>query len=114
MKRLVVLVLFSPLLVVAQKPLTVSGKIQGLKDQSAVSLTDVYNLTDTVAKGTVKNGEFVLKGTLKTPKMVSLNMDNKLRAVFFLENSTVKVNGDVKDLKNVKVTGSPTQASFED
>jgi len=113
MKRLFILVFFSPIVVTAQKTLSISGTIKGLKDQSAVSLTDVYNLGDTIAKGVVKNEAFVLKGQLKSPMMLSLNMANNKRAVFFLENSAIKITGNVNDLTKLKVTGSPTQASFD-
>jgi peroxiredoxin len=113
MKRFLVVTFFSPILLTAQKTLTISGKIAGLKELSPVSLIDVYNTGDTIAKGAVKKGEFVLKGTIKTPMMLALNVDKNKRAVFFLENSKVTITGDVNDLPNLKVQGSATEASFE-
>jgi len=113
MKRFLALILFSPILVTAQKSLTVSGKITGLKELSRISLIDAYNTTDTIAKGVVKNGAFALKGKLKRPMMVSLNMDNNKKAVFFFENASVTISGNVNELAALKVKGSPVHASFE-
>jgi len=113
MKRFLTLVLLSPLVVTAQKSLTVTGKIIGLKEKSRVSLVDAYNTTDTIAKGIVTNGAFVLKGKLQRPMMVSMNMDNNKKAAFFFENASVTVKGNVNDLAKLSVKGSPVHASFE-
>jgi peroxiredoxin len=113
MKQLLVLIFFSPMLAIAQKSLSVSGKIEGLKEQSPISLTDINSNTDTIAKAIVKKDGFALKGTLKTPMMLTLNMENNKKAVLFLENSSVTITGNINDLPNLKITGSASQGAFD-
>jgi len=113
MKRFLALILLSPFFVTAQKSLTLTGKITGLKEKSKVSLVDAYTTTDTIGKAIVTNGAFVLKGKLKRPAMVALNMDNNKKAVFFFDNANVTVNGNVNELATLKVKGSAVHASFE-
>lgn len=113
MKRFLALILLSPLVVTAQKSLTLTGKITGLKEKSKVTLVDAYNTTDTIGKAIVTKGAFVLKGKLTRPAMVALNMDNNKKAIFFFENANVTLNGNVTDLSTLKVKGSAVHASFE-
>ncbi len=113
MKRFLVFIAFSPLLVAAQNTFSLSGKIIGLKEQSVVSLTDVNNASDTIAKAIVKKDGFVLKGKLKEPMLVMLNLDDNKKAALFLDNSKATISANVNDLKNLKVTGSPTYNTFD-
>lgn len=113
MKRIFAAVFFLPIIACTQKSLTLTGKITGLKDHSAVSLSDVYNATDTFAKGVVKNGSFVLKAKLKSPAMLALNMEGGKKTVLFLENTNVTVSGSASDLAKLTIKGSPVHASFE-
>lgn len=114
MKRIFTVLFFSPLMVLAQDKLTVSGKITGLKEGSKVVLVDINKATDTIGKGVVKEGAFSFKGTLKEPTLTSLNLDNGKRVSLFLDNSAVKINGDINDLKAITVKGSVTQDAFID
>ncbi|MEI9912822.1 MAG: hypothetical protein WDO71_26140 [Bacteroidota bacterium] len=59
MKSFFVLIFLSPLLVLAQNGLSVAGKITGLKERSLVSLTDINNPSDTIAKGLPVKTEFL-------------------------------------------------------
>ncbi|MEP7279194.1 MAG: TlpA disulfide reductase family protein [Bacteroidota bacterium] len=102
-----------PLAVSAQKQLLITGNITGLKDQSKVFLTDANLPTDTIARGTVKNGQFVLKGSLREALLVSLEFaDIKKRTILFLDNNKINIGGDINDLQKLVVTGSPSQADF--
>lgn len=114
MKTILTVLLLSPLFVVAQKGLTLSGKITGLKEGSLVTLTDINKPTDTLAKGKVqKDGAITIKGTFKEPALVVMNFEGK-QSNFFLDNSTAKISGNAADPKSLKITGSPSQAAFED
>jgi peroxiredoxin len=113
MKQLLLLISLGPVFAMAQKSLSVSGKIEGLTEKSRVSLTDINNNTDTIARAIVNKDGFVLKASLKTPMMLMLNMENNKKAVFFLENSVVSISGNINDLQNLKVTGSASQAAFK-
>jgi hypothetical protein len=50
---------------------------------------------------------------MKEPMLLSFNLDTK-RGNVFLDNSKVKISGDINDLRALKVTGSPTQAAFDE
>ncbi|MBL7739970.1 MAG: AhpC/TSA family protein [Chitinophagaceae bacterium] len=114
MKRILTVVFLSPLFVFAQNSLSLTGSITGLTEGTLVSITDINNPTDTIAKSKAqKEGAIVLKGTMKEPMLVSMNMSGK-RANLFLDNSKAKITGNISDLKTVKITGSPSQAAFDE
>jgi peroxiredoxin len=114
MKRLFTVLLVCPLFVAAQTKLTISGKIKGLKEGSFVTLTDLNNAKDTLGKAKVLKGAFLLKASLKEPMLVNLAFTKEKNLMTFLDNTMVKVTGDVADIKNLKVTGSPTHKDFAD
>lgn len=104
-----------PVLVTAQKQLTITGNVKGVKDQSLVFLNDANTPKDTIAKGFVKKGVFLLKGSLREPALVQLNFpDTKKKALFFLDNGKVDVRGNIENIQKLAVTGSPTHKDFEE
>lgn len=114
MKRILLLILLTPFFAEAQK-LFVTGTITGLKEGAPVSLTDINNPSDTIAKGKAQAGGVIaLKGTLKEPLLLTLNFPENKKANVFLENGKVKITGNVNELKGLKITGSPTQAAFDE
>lgn len=111
---LAVLIFLSPFFALAQKNLSLTGTITGLKEGVLVSLTDINNPTDTLAKAKAqKNGAVALKGSLKEPMLLTMAYDNK-KTSFFLDNSQAKISGQAADVKTLKITGSPTQAAFDE
>lgn len=114
MKLSVVLLACLPVLASAQTKLSVSGKIKGLKEGDLVTITDVNRPADTIAKAKVKNGIFVLNGELKEPMLLNLNMGNGKTLMTFLDNSSVKVTGDIASLPQLKVSGSKLHNDFID
>ena len=113
MKKLLTLVLLSPLLVVAQKKLSITGKVDGLKERSVVALVDINKPTDTIGKGIVKNGVFTIKASLKETTLATLNFDNGKRASLFLDNSAVRITGKASDPKTIIAKGSSSQDAFD-
>lgn len=92
---------------------SISGKIAGLPEQSAVSVTDVNNPTDTLAKGTVQNGAFVLKGSVTEPNLVQLNFDAvQKRTILFIGNEKLDVSGNAENIQELSVKGSGIHADF--
>jgi len=113
MKVIFFIVCCMPIVAAAQKQLLINGKITGLQESSKVFLTDANTPTDTIARGTVKNGAFTLKGSLREPLLLSLDFPSlKKRTVLFLDNSVVSINGSIDELQKLTVTGSATQADF--
>jgi peroxiredoxin len=117
MKFLLLLVLLSPGYIFAQKKpsggFTVSGSITGLKENSGISITDVNNPTDTLAKTTVRNGSFELKGAIAEPNLVQVNLDDaKKKSILFIGNEQVTLKGNVASLQDLEVKGSPVHNDF--
>jgi peroxiredoxin len=113
MKNFLTLFLLSPLLVIAQKKLSLTGKIDGLKEGSLVVLMNINKAGDTLGKGRVAKGIFLIKTVLKEPTLATLNFDNGQRASLFLDNSTVKVQGNASNPAAITATGSPAQDAFD-
>jgi peroxiredoxin len=113
MKRVFVLIFFAPLMATAQKKLTIAGAITGLKEASRISITDMNRASDTIGKGTVKNGVFTIKGVLKEPTLLSLNLDGTKKIPLFLESGLIKISGNIKEVQKLNVRGSNSQAVFE-
>jgi peroxiredoxin len=113
MKRILILVFLSPLLVTAQKKLSVTGKITGLKEGSIVTLIDVNKPGDTVGKAVVKSGSFIINALLKEPTLTSMNFANGKKTALYLDNSKVSITGNADDPKSIVAKGSATQDAFD-
>src|ERR1700753_395244 len=92
---------------------TLTGKVQGLPENSRVALTDGSNPTDTVAEARVKNGEFVLKGHVSEPNLYEVNFDAaKKKTPLFMGDDRMQLSGSVDDLAGLKTAGSPSNDDF--
>lgn len=116
MKKLFLAIGLVPAILSAQQPsqqFTINAKLSGLAENSTVSLSDVNQPTDTLSKATVKNGSFVLKGSVQEPNLYYLNMDGaKKRMALFMGNDKVSISGNSENLPEIKVTGSATHNDF--
>jgi peroxiredoxin len=112
MKFCALLLPFISIVATAQNKLTITGGVTGLKSGSLVTLIDLNKPTDTLAKSVVNNGAFVLRKELKEPMLVGivLGKDKIIRS--FLDNSAVKITGDIAKFSQLKVTGSSTHVDF--
>jgi thiol-disulfide isomerase/thioredoxin len=92
---------------------TLTGKVQGLPENSRVALTDGSNPTDTLAEARVKNGEFVLKGHVAEPNLYEINFDAaKKKTPLFMGDDKMQMTGNVDDLAGLKTTGSSSNDDF--
>ena len=116
MKRVLVVLIFMPLLAAAQQNgFMINGMLPGIKDKSNVFLTDANNPSDTLAKTIADAGKFILKGTLAEPGLYYLNFTNpQKKGLLFLDNSTVSVSGDVQNIQQLKIEGSASHKDFEE
>lgn len=114
MKKLILAFLLIPVgLLAQQKGFVISGTVSGLPDNSKVYLTDMNNATDTVARATVQKGNFVLKGTVAEPNLHQLNFDVAgKKAVLFMGNESFSVKGNIDNVQNLEVKGSPVNNDF--
>ena len=92
---------------------TITGSVTGATDNSKVFLTDASNPTDTLAASTVKGGQFSLSGQIAEPNLYELNFGAvKKKAPIFIGNDKVTVSGTAENLKELKVSGSPSNDDF--
>lgn len=115
MKILAGILAFLPLALHAQKGFEMKGSVTGLQDKSLVFLIDANNPKDTVCKTNSVKTNFTLKGDLKESTLYYLGFTpQQKKTVLFLDNSKTTATGDINDVKNLKVTGSPVQADFDE
>src|ERR1700742_3848030 len=82
---------------------TLTGKVQGLPENSMVALTDASNPTDTVAHARVKNGEFVLKGRVSEPNLYEVNFDAfKKKTPLFMGDDQMQMSGNIDNMAELK------------
>src|ERR1700743_2579804 len=92
---------------------TITGKVEGLPENSRVALTDGSNPTDTVAEARIKNGEFILKGHVSEPNLYEVNFDAaKKKTPLFMGDDKMQMSGDVNDLTGLKTSGFPSNDYF--
>src|SRR6266700_4168785 len=113
-KNFILLFLFLPLgLIAQQKGFTITGTVSGVPDNSTITLTDLNNATDTLAKTIIKNGTFVLKGNIKEPNLHQLNFDAaKKKSILFIGNETITIKGNIEKVEALEVKGSVHQDDF--
>jgi len=114
MKKLLPVLFLFPFALHAQQKFAISGNLRGLPEGSPVSVSDINNPTDTLAKGVVKAGAFELNGSVKEPNLLQLNLEGiQKKSVLFIGNDNVKVNGSVDALQELSVSGSGSHDDFE-
>jgi thiol-disulfide isomerase/thioredoxin len=101
----------------AQQPVdsgfVITGKVQGLAENSVVFVTDVTNPTDTLAETTVKAGQFVLSGRVAEPNLFEVNFGSaQKKTPLFMGNDKISLAGSVGDLKSLKAMGSSSNDDF--
>jgi peroxiredoxin len=118
MKKFVVLLSFVLALNVRaqqtrQSGFHVEGHIKGLEEKTMVTLTDANKPGDTLARSSVKGGVFVLTGHLSEPNLVNLNFATaKKKTSLFIGNETITITGDLDNLAEIQVKGSPSETDF--
>ena len=113
-KSIVFVLLVAPLAMLGQtKGFTITGTVTGVPDNSKITLTNVNNSSDTLAKADVKNGTFVLSGNIKEPNLHQLNFDaiNK-KSLLFIGNENITVKGTVEKINDLEVKGSVFNNDF--
>lgn len=91
----------------------IEGHIYGMSEKSVVTLTDANKTTDTLAKSVAENGLFVLNGHVSEPNLFVLNFETaKKKAPIFIGNDAITITGDIGNLNNIQVKGSPSESDF--
>lgn len=94
---------------------TLNGNIKGIKDGKVTFINYSDKKSKPVTKE-VKDGKFTFTGSVKEPILAILKFNNnsEFTKSLYLENSKVLVEGDIKKLRDAKVTGSKTQAESDE
>ncbi len=109
MKKLVFLLLLSPLFTLAQnasQSFVINGKISGLPNGEVTINVAMQNDQHTIASGTATNGVFTMKGSIPEPGLYTLVLPGQKPLNIFLENHTITITGTQQDIQNLKVEGS--------
>ena len=117
MKTILLLALGLPIAICAQnnkkQEFAVTGSIKGLTEKTRVFLVDANNPTDTLAKSYVKDGKFQLRGHVSEPNMLELNFTAPVKKIpLFIGNDKLNIEGNIDDLKTMKMTGSTSNDDF--
>ncbi len=114
MKALLISLLILPIAITAQQKFTISGKLKGLTEGSAVSVSNANVPEDTVAKGVVKAGAFQLTGAVPEPNLYQINFDGlQKKTVVFIGNDNLSITGDVDKIQDLAISGSAINNDFE-
>jgi peroxiredoxin len=103
--------LMLPFLASAQEKLTLNASIKGLADGARAALVNARMPTDTLASAIVQKEKFTLSTELKEPMLINLSLGDK-NVIVFLDNSPVKVTGEITKPTELKITGSPTYDDY--
>ncbi|MBS1668515.1 MAG: AhpC/TSA family protein [Bacteroidetes bacterium] len=119
MKKNLLLFFLLPLCALAQNgkrlELKINGKVTGLQEKSLVYLTDGNKPTDTLMKGVVKEGSFVLAGVLPETSIYEINFGSAQKKFpLFIGNEQITIKGNIENLKGLEVTGSTSQNDFSE
>ena len=94
---------------------TLYGNIEGIHAGSVMlaKLDLVTNERVEVDSAEIRNGEFAFQGSVERPYLHTLFFngdENKIH--FFLENSEIRISGNVDEMEDVKVLGSREDSLF--
>jgi peroxiredoxin len=113
MKKLLVALLVFPVAVMAQDGFEITGSIAGLPENSRITLTNLNNQSDTVARAMVTNGNFILKGKVVEPNLYQLNMEGVAKkTLLFLGNDKMTIKGSHENAQQMDVKGSTSHQDF--
>jgi peroxiredoxin len=91
----------------------IEGHIAGVPEKSSVVLVDANKPTDTLSRGLVKAGVFVLTGQVQEPNLFELNfLSAKKKTALFIGNDQVSINGNIENLSSIQVAGSSSENDF--
>jgi S1-C subfamily serine protease len=100
----IVLILASPF--VQAQSLNLQGKLTNMKDAATVSLIDGVSNKELVS-GKSTAGNFILQTKLEFPSLLVLSIEGVAQKIpVFIGNENVLVEGDVKKIPDLNITGS--------
>lgn len=116
MRTLIILISFvlSFSFVKAQSDFTITGNVKGLKDNTSIYLISL-DKKDTLAKSTVQNEAFVLKGkTTDIDSRFLVLQDPGTVLIVFMGNDQIQIKGDVQQPTSFRIDGSQNHRDYEE
>ncbi len=102
------------LLAQADTAFSIHGTLPGAPEGTLVFLSNPNLNKDTLASTTVYQGQFLLRGVVHDPNLYFLSVaGHNEHKLLFLDASHVEISVPAGDLDAAKVTGSPTQADYD-
>lgn len=103
----------SVLVAQAQKGFVINGNISGIANGKA-QIVSADEKRTVIATDSVRNGVFIIKGSIPEPGLYSLVLGNEQPQYIYLENNPIKITGSKEDIKNIQIEGSQSQLDFAD
>lgn len=95
----------------SQNGFTISGHIKGLNN-TYIYLNWQQGDSVKIDSSMVKAGTFRFKGRVADPSLAVVFLKREEPVLFYLENRSVEMKGEVDSLKRLKIRGSVTQDEF--
>lgn len=114
MKKLVVVFLLLPILVIAQSGnFTIKGMLKGMPDKTELMLQNEELSPEPLGTAISAGESFELKGMIKEPGLYKLTAKGNAQSLFlFMDASTITLDGDFKTIQTSKISGSQTTFDF--
>jgi peroxiredoxin len=93
----------------------ISGNIEGLHVPYIYISGFTYDMNRIMDSAKVINGKFQFTGKVSYPSLVELFLKDHLKSfAFYLENSKIKIDGNMDNFDEIDVSGSETQCEYLD
>jgi peroxiredoxin len=118
MKRIIVFLMFAAAIItVSAQPgkYTINGTIEGPDGTKMLLQKNTGGKMVTLIESVLKDGKFVMGGSVEFPEMVFLtSSETKSRLSFYIENSDITITGKLASLTDAEVKGSKTQDDYKE
>ena len=114
MKKLILLLLILPVLVIGQPGnFTIKGTFKGMPDKTELVLQNEELNPEPLGKAVSTGENFIIKGIIKEPGLYKLSTKNSQQNLFlFMDPSEMNIEGDFSSIQTSRISGSQTTYDF--
>lgn len=117
MKKLFFLLIFAPVIMMAQtgvKGFVIDGKLDGVADGTKISLYKNGEQAEWIST-TLQKGKFILKESVQEPTLCFIVIENVPNAIeLYVENAPITVKAKKESLDKADILGSKSHKDFSD
>ncbi len=96
------------------KSFKIEGKLAGIENGTAYLQNIREGRPNALDTATIKAGSFIFEGVVETPELYFVIIEGQQQPlVVFAENGNIKINGDINNIDEAKVTGSKSHDLFK-